>query len=477
MLVAFIVVSGLACGGRQGGAAGARAVDRAAAGVPAATPARAAAAEPVRATAPTAGELRVRRERAMDAFGDGILLVRAARSAAWSEDSFRQHHDFYYFTGLENTLGAVLALDGRARQAWLLLPTKEPGLLGLRAPEAAPGQERELGVDHVGPLSEIDQLFTADLSGATMSRPVLYARSEWAVADVPVPAGDTGGRVPPLSARAMTKTYGLPVAMADERLSALMGVQSPSEQANARAAARASGAALLAGMRAVREGVTQRRAEGAVVQACLDAGARQSFCPWVMSGPNTDLLRAFSALARYDRSDRVMEAGELVRLDIGCEVGHYEGDLGRTIPVSGRYGPAQREVWTAFVAAYRAGAATLRAGATADSVYAVWREELLRQAPAVTTDLARRAIESWSVRDNVPFWQIHTTGIDIADAGPGLREGMTVAFEPIAPIDGTTYFMEDMYLVGRDGAELLTTGLPTTADEIEAAMRPESALP
>ena len=49
---------------------------------------------------------------------------------------------------------------------------------------------------------------------------------------------------------------------------------------------------------------------------------------------------------------------------------------------------------------------------------------------------------------------------------------MTVAFEPIASIDGVSYFMEDMYLVGRGGAELLTSGLPSTADEIEAAMRP-----
>jgi Xaa-Pro aminopeptidase len=278
--------------------------------------------------------------------------------------------------------------------------------------------------------------------------------------------------VPPLFARVLAEKHGLRVDLADDRLSALMEVQSQSEQANIRAAAKASVEALLAGMHAVEEGTTQRRAEGAVVKACLDAGARQSFWPWVMSGPNTDLLRAFEALARYDRSDRIMAAGELVRLDVGCEVGHYEGDVGRTIPVSGRFDPAQREIWTAFVAAYRAGVAVLRDGATADSVFAVWREELLRHAPGATTDLARRAIQSWSVRENVPYWQLHTMGLDVADAGQGLHEGMTIAFEPIATIDGVSYFMEDMYLVGRGGAELLTPGLPSTADEIEATMCP-----
>ena len=56
-------------------------------------------------------------------------------------------------------------------------------------------------------------------------------------------------------------------------------VQDPSEQANSRAAAVASGEALRAGMRAIAAGKTQRSVEGLVLQACLDAGARQSFWP------------------------------------------------------------------------------------------------------------------------------------------------------------------------------------------------------
>jgi len=63
-----------------------------------------------------------------------------------------------------------------------------------------------------------------------------------------------------------------------------------------------------------------------------------------------------------------MLAGELVRLDVGCEWGHYLGDLGWTVPVSGHYDDAQRELWTIFVAAYRAGVKALREGVTEDQV-------------------------------------------------------------------------------------------------------------
>ena len=30
---------------------------------------------------------------------------------------------FYYFTGLGNTVGAVLAIDGRSGESWLFLPS------------------------------------------------------------------------------------------------------------------------------------------------------------------------------------------------------------------------------------------------------------------------------------------------------------------------------------------------------------------
>ena len=51
-----------------------------------------------------------------------------------------------------------------------------------------------------------------------------------------------------------------------------------------------------------------------------------------------------------------------------------------------------------------------------------------------------------------------------------LRAGMTIALEPIMSIGGQGYYLEDMFLITKDGAELLTPGLPYTAAEIEKAM-------
>jgi len=161
-----------------------------------------------------------------------------------------------------------------------------------------------------------------------------------------------------------------------------------------------------------------------------------------------------------------MLPGELVRMDVGCEWDHYVGDLGRTVPVSGHYADDQRETWSIFVAAYHAGAKALREAVTLDQVFEVWRKELVSHRAAVKSQLAQHAIDSWSDRKNVPFWQVHTTNLlEVFDSEP-LKAGTTINYEPIASVDGQGFFLEDMYLITKDGAELLTPGVPYSAEDI-----------
>jgi Xaa-Pro aminopeptidase len=251
-----------------------------------------------------------------------------------------------------------------------------------------------------------------------------------------------------------------------------MFVQDGREMAALRSAAKATVTAMLAGLHAIHPGVSQRMVESSVESACWSAGAHGTdFWPWAMSGENAIFPHPFFSLALYDHLNKEMRAGELVRLDVGCEWQHYQGDLGRTVPVSGHYSDDQREAWNIFVAAYQAGAAALRAGVAVDQVYEVWRAELLRHRAVAKSALAQHAIDSWSKRENVPFWQIHATNLLAARPPATLPAGTTINFEPIASVDGQGFFLEDMYLITADGAELLTPGVPYTAEQIEAEIR------
>ena len=415
-------------------------------------------------------EFQERRHRASAAFKDGILLLHARSVPDYTSDGFRQDPAFYYFTGLANTVGGILAIDGRTRESWLFLPTHAP-LLSLEGSTTSDAV-KHAGAEHVSDWSGLAGFLE---KSATTPTTLYYAAVAYSVPDLPPNIiGDT--RHPqnaPAWALALAQKWpSFHLQEARDRVNALMDVQSPAELADVRSAAKATVAAVMAGIRAIRPGVPQRSVEAAVENACWKEGAHgSSFWPWAMAGINGVFPNPFTSMTRYDHLNAIMNAGDLVRLDVGCEWNYYGGDLGRTVPVSGLYSADQREIWNIFVSAYHVGAKSLREGVTQDQVFEVWRAELLRQRQSARSSLAKQAIEEWSKRERVPYWGIHTMNVDTGRVQGPLRAGETIAFEPIVSIGGQGYYLEDMVLVTKDGADLLTPGVPYSADEIEATMR------
>lgn len=422
--------------------------------------------------AASADDFAGRRHRAAGALRDGILLVHASSNLSLTGDGFRQDPFFYYFTGLENTVGAVAAIDGKSGESWLFLPSNPPFRKRGLQPEVLPGPEaaERLKMEHVVDWSELETF----LAESAKKSPVLYYADD----------GSEFSQLPPqiLSAKAprapawaqiiLQKWPAYVAKDATQQVEALMEVQSADEIAALRTAAEATVTALMVGMRTIRPNVSQRSVEAAVESSCWNQGGRGSaFWPWAMAGENAIFPRPFFSMVRYDHLNRTMFPGELVRLDVGCEWDHYMGDLGRTVPVSGHYDDAQRETWTVFVAAYEAGRKALREGVTVDQVFEAWRTELVSHRASAKSSMAQHAIDLWSVRKNMPFWQVHTTNLVAAYPSGPLKAGTTINFEPIASVDGQGFFLEDMYLITKDGAELLTPGVPYSAEGVEAAMR------
>jgi Xaa-Pro aminopeptidase len=415
---------------------------------------------------------RERRQRAGAAFHDGILLLHARSTLDLAVDGFRQDPYFYYFTGLADTAEAVLAIDGKLGESWLFLPSSPPFQKSGLQPEVEPGAEaaKRLGIEHVVDWAELEKFL---VSRSAQPTPLYYPDDLSAFAELPANLLSAKSPEAPTWLQIVVQRWpAFEVKEAGRQIQALMEVQSADEVAALRAAARATVGALMAGMRAIRPNLSQRSVEAVVENTCWTEGARgAAFWPWAMSGDNAVFPHPFFSMARYDHLNRSMSPGELVRLDVGCESDHYTGDLGRTVPVSGHYDDAQRETWTIFVAAYHAGAKALAAGVTVDQVFAAWQKELVSHRRSAKSLLAQHAIDSWSDRKNLRYWQVHTTNLlAAAPAGP-LRAGTTINFEPIAAVDGQGFFLEDMYLITKDGAELLTPGVPYSAEDIEAAMR------
>src|SRR3954466_1665271 len=110
-----------------------------------------------------ANELHERRNRAAASFSDGILLLHARSSIDLAADGFRQDPIFYYYTGVEDIAGALLAIDGRSRESWLFLPSQDPFVDPDLRPEVSPGPEsaKQLEIDHVVDWSELESFLAA----------------------------------------------------------------------------------------------------------------------------------------------------------------------------------------------------------------------------------------------------------------------------------------------------------------------------
>ena len=426
----------------------------------------------------TPATLRARRDRVMQTAPDGLVLVRSrSRVMAENEDGFRQEATFHYLTGLDNAIGALLVLDSRRRESWLFVPApgQLPRIGSLMYPpyayvESGQASAARLGLDRIVIWDEFERFvdrrlaedrslvihgpFSKDKPGTTPE--LLVGKDEvrlWESA---------------LRARWPQAEFG-PMPDAD----ALRAIKDANEVAALRMVASSSSAALRAGLAALRPGRRQRDAEVDVVAACVRAGADAiSFWPWLMTGKNSDIVMALQSLADSRFLDRRMRAGELARVDVGCSQNHYQGDVGRTAPVGGRFDPGQREAWDLFVAAYRAGLEAIKPGKSSKDVFVAWQLEFQRRRPQLRTTFGKRTAEVALSKDAEKFWQMHGVGLESAE---GLIEkisvGQVFAFEPILTVDGVGLYLEDMILVTPSGAEVLTRGLPYTSFEIEAAMR------
>jgi Xaa-Pro aminopeptidase len=410
-------------------------------------------------------ELQERRLRAAKAFSDGVLLLHSHPAIDSAADGYREDPAFFYLTGLENAQPAILAIDGKSGESWLFIAEIQIRDGAAESWALKPGGKsaEHLGVEHVEDWSQLEKF----LYGRAGSGSKIYYQPTDAQLPPNLSAGKDG-REPGWVQMLQQKWPQLDFEPVGTKLFTLMAIQSPAEQEAIRKAAQATVRAVMAGIRSIAPGVSQRTVEIAVVQACWKAGANGvSFWPWAMAGENGVFPKPFESMVRYDHLDTTMKAGDLVRLDVGCECGHYQGDLGRTIPVSGKYSTEQREIWNLFVAAYQAGVKQLREGSTEDQVFEVWRKELLSHRGNVQSALAKQAIENWTERKNVPYWQMHTMNLEAGFIDGALRPGMTIDFEPIASIGGQGYYLEDMFLITKDGAEKLTPGVPYSAGEIE----------
>ena len=394
---------------------------------------------------------RARRETLMKEMGEGVAVVFA--EGAEDGDGFRPGSDFYYLTGV-NEAGAVLVLAPRERtyKEFLLLPSRDPEAerwTGERGPIGT-ALRRKYGFEKIFRTGRLNGLMF-DL--ATRS-PVLWQ----------VSFSEGGGEKKPadleLYGKVSSRLAGVSIKPMPWTLARMRSRHSADEIALMQRAIRISEEGFRAAIIEIHPDGLEARVEAEAERVWKSRGARRpAYASIVGSGPNATILH-------YPKSERVMQDGELILLDMGAEFAHYAADITRTLPVSGKFTPEQRKVYDLVLEAQKAAFAQVRPGAYFEDLDAA----------------ARKVIDAAGYGDYFIHGLGHFVGLDVHDAGAyheALAPGMVITLEPgiYLPDQKLGIRIEDDVLVTETGAKYLTDGLPREPDEIERWMAARAGLP
>lgn len=205
-------------------------------------------------------------------------------------------------------------------------------------------------------------------------------------------------------------------------------------------------------MGTVRDGVNERDLHNVLVGGFAEMGSiRNAFNPIVGSGHNGTVLH-------YKSNSGPAKSGELLVLDCGAEIGGYASDITRTMPVSGKFSAKQAKLYNIVLKSQRAAIKAIKPGATMAQVDAA----------------SRKVITDAGYGDFYPHGVGHHLGLETHDPSPAvpLKEGMVVTIEPgiYLPDEGIGIRIEDDIVVTKTGSRNLSSMIPKTIDEVEAAI-------
>jgi Xaa-Pro aminopeptidase len=426
--------------------------------------------------------LRARRERLIDRIGAGVAVIGAAPELVRSRDAevpYRPNPDLFYLTGLtEPEAVAVLSPHDPAHRFTLFVRPRDPEREAWSGPRVGVEDAASVfGADAAYPIGELAERLPGLLRPADriVYSPGSSSEMDGRVIDVLRAARRSRAR----SGEGPTGTEDLAV-----HLDPLRRIKGPEEIAAMRVAAEISVAAHLAAMAAARVGAGEWE-----VQAELDGTMRRlgatgpAFPSIVAAGRNATVLH-------YSSNDRRIGRDELLLIDAAAEWGMYCSDITRTLPASGAFTPAQRELYEIVEAAEAAGVAAVRPGAPFsgihDAAVEVLVDGMLRVGLLRGTDRAE-AISSGAFRRFYMHQTSHWLGLDVHDVGlyreagesVPLEAGMVLTVEPglYIPADaddvperfrGIGIRLEDSVLVTATGRDVLTAALPIRAAEVQA---------
>jgi Xaa-Pro aminopeptidase len=203
----------------------------------------------------------------------------------------------------------------------------------------------------------------------------------------------------------------------------------------------------------------------------------------------------------YEESSGRVTQGDLMLMDVGAEYAHFSADVTRTFPVSGKFSPAQADIYNAVYAASEAAMRVAKPGATLGEVHnaalASIKESLLRL--GLITDRNSTQYRLFFMHGTSHWLGMNVHDIDVFARGarkfePGMiftiEPGIYVRADALDNLPKTPenqkfidavrpafekyknigVRIEDDVLITQEGKRVMTAALPRSLQEVESTM-------
>ena len=428
-------------------------------------------------------EFKRRRSQLMKMMGKGtIAILSSASQVTRNRDvdfPFRQDSDFLYLTGFDEPDAVMVLKPGRKHGEYILFcrekdPEQETWH-GRRAGQE--GAVEDYDADDSFPIDDMNDILPGLLEGTDaifniMGRYPEFDQRLIGWVNHIKEQSRAGLHVP-------SEFVSLDYILHDMRL-----FKSREELKLMRRAAAISVTAHERAMRLCRPGYYEYAIAAEFDHEFRKNGAHHAYPAIVGGGANGCILH-------YTENSEVLNDGDLLLIDSGCEVQGYASDITRTFPVNGKYSPAQRDIYNIVLAAQSAAIKKVRPGNH-------WNDPHNAAVRVITKGLTEikllkgnpvKLIKEQAYRKYYMHRTGHWLGLDVHDVGDYkvgdqwrlLEPGMVLTIEPGIYIPAHSKSVhrkwwdigiriEDDVLVTNTGCEVLTQALAKKPADIEALM-------
>lgn len=220
-------------------------------------------------------------------------------------------------------------------------------------------------------------------------------------------------------------------------------------------------------------GVSEYEIEAEIIHEFIRQRATgHAYNPIIASGLNANILH-------YNDNNQVCNAGDVILFDFGAEYANYNADMSRSIPVSGRFSPRQKEVYNAVLRVMRAATKLLVAGTIwneyHDEVGCIMEAELIGLGLLDKQAVAKQNPAAPLYKKYFMHGTSHHLGIDVHDFASRYKAfevGNILTCEPgiYIPEEGLGIRIENNILITKNGNIDLMADIPVEVEELEDIM-------